>query len=288
MYKGTPRTPAKPCGPREVRSSGEAAADVIRASLPLQSCTPYRLLYTGRAKMAGLQSAHKALPSMSVLTCGTRLVAPRQPALLQLRRATTSSTSHDTSRRRAVTVVNDTGRVPWKQLTLGEKAARTTQQSFNAGLILLGAVATGAVFTVLYLEVFSTDSKTAIFNRAADRVRADSKCIELLAGEGFHTKKDIKAYGEPSWSRWARNRTIASRIEKDKAGIEHLHMHFYVEGPREKGTVNVHMSRRPGEKDFEYRLLALDVPGKQRHYLENADAKLDQRRQGKMFGVRWN
>ena len=193
------------------------------------------------------------------------------------------------SRRRAVTVVNDTGRVPWQQLTLGEKAARTTQQSFNVGLVLLGIMLTGGVATVLWLEVFSTDSKTAIFNRAADRVRKDAKCLELLAGEGIHNKREIKAYGEPSWSRWARNRTIASRLEKDRAGNEHLHMHFYVEGPQAKGTVNLHMSRQPGEKDFEYRMLALDVPGKQRYYLENADAKkLDQRKQGKMFGVNWN
>lgn len=186
-------------------------------------------------------------------------------------------------------MVNDTGRVPWQNLTFGEKAARTTQQTFNFGLILLGIVATGGVATVLWLEVFSTDSKTAIFNRAADRVRKDSKCLELLAGEGLHSKKDIKAYGEPSWSRWARNRTIASRLEKDRAGVEHLHMHFYVEGPQAKGTVNLHMVRKQGEKDFEYQMLALDVPGKQRHYLEHADAKsLDQRKQGKMFGVRWN
>ena len=171
----------------------------------------------------------------------------------------------------------------------GEKAARTTQQTFNVGLVLLGIVATGGVVTVLWLEVFSTDSKTAVFNRAADRVRKDPKCLELLAGEGIHTKREIKAFGEPSWSRWARNRTIASRTEKDRAGIEHMHMHFYVEGPQAKGTVNVHMTRRPGEKDFEYRMLALDVPGRQRCYLENADAaKLDQRKQGKMFGVRWN
>jgi import inner membrane translocase subunit TIM21 len=188
-----------------------------------------------------------------------------------------------------VTVVNDTGRVPWQQLTLGEKAARTTQQSFNVGLVLLGIGATVGVVTVLWIEVFSSDSKTAYFNRAADRVRKDPKCLELLAGEGLHSKREIKAYGEPSWSRWARNRTIASRLEKDRAGNEHMHMHFYVEGPQAKGTVNLHMTRRQGEKDFEYHMLALDVPGKQRYYLENADAKkLDQRSQGRMFGVRWN
>jgi import inner membrane translocase subunit TIM21 len=186
-----------------------------------------------------------------------------------------------------VTVVNDTGQIPWKNLTTGEKVARTTQQSFNVGIVLVGILLTGGVATVLWLEVFSSDSKTAWFDRAADRVRADPKSRELLAGEGIHSKREIEAYGQPSWSRWARNRKIASRIETDRAGLEHLHMHFYVEGPAAKGTVVLHMTRRPGEQ-FEYRLLALDVPGHKRHYLENADGIFGQRKQGKMFGVRWN
>jgi import inner membrane translocase subunit TIM21 len=45
-------------------------------------------------------------------------------------------------RRKAVTAFNDDGRVPWGDLSAGEKAARTTQQSFNFGLIILGAVLT--------------------------------------------------------------------------------------------------------------------------------------------------
>ncbi|KAK0308970.1 mitochondrial import inner membrane translocase subunit tim21 [Friedmanniomyces endolithicus] len=210
----------------------------------------------------------------------------------QARLATTSSLPKDTPtpRRRSITVVNDTGQVPWKNLSLGEKAARTTQQSFNLGLILLGVGLTGTVAYVLYLEVFSSSSKVAVFNRAADRVRKDPQCLALLAGtEGLHTKREISAYGEPSWSRWARNRTVASRNETDRAGVEHIRMHFYVEGPVAKGTVNLHMTRLPGQKEYEYRVLALDVPGKQRVFLENRDGeRLDQRKQGKMFGVRWN
>ena len=40
--------------------------------------------------------------------------------------------------RKQVTVRNDDGRVQWQDLTVGEKAARTTQQTFNLGIILLG------------------------------------------------------------------------------------------------------------------------------------------------------
>ncbi len=43
-----------------------------------------------------------------------------------------------TSSRKQVTIRNDDGRVQWRDLTVGEKAARTTQQTFNFGIILVG------------------------------------------------------------------------------------------------------------------------------------------------------
>lgn len=54
------------------------------------------------------------------------------------------SSKGSTAPRKAVTVTNDDGRVPWNDLTRGEKAARTTQQTFNWGIVLAGA--TGTVF----------------------------------------------------------------------------------------------------------------------------------------------
>ena len=45
-------------------------------------------------------------------------------------------------KRKTVTVFNDDGQVSWGNLSTGEKAARTAQQSFNFGVILLGGIAT--------------------------------------------------------------------------------------------------------------------------------------------------
>lgn len=67
-----------------------------------------------------------------------------------------------------------------------------------------------------------------------------------------------------------------------------MHMHFNVSGPLATGVVNIHMTKRPDEKDFQYHSFALDVPGQDRVWLEDADkGKMDKRSQGKMFGVRW-
>ncbi|OCK85982.1 TIM21-domain-containing protein [Lepidopterella palustris CBS 459.81] len=194
-----------------------------------------------------------------------------------------SANSPSSSGRKHITVVNDDGRVRWGELSATEKAARTTQQGINLAVIVTGVILTGAVFALLYTEVFSSDSKTSHFNRATDRIKRDRRCIELLGDS-----KKIKAYGEPSWSRWARNRVIASKTETDRWGTEHLHMHFYVEGPLNQGVVNIHMTKKPSQDEFEYQVLAVDIKGHQRIYLENADAKKDSGKgPTKMFGVRW-
>ena len=44
--------------------------------------------------------------------------------------------------RKQVTIRNDDGRVEWNELTIGEKAARTTQQTFNFGVVLAGLAGT--------------------------------------------------------------------------------------------------------------------------------------------------
>jgi import inner membrane translocase subunit TIM21 len=52
------------------------------------------------------------------------------------------TTAAPRARRKAVTTFNDDGRVAWGDLTAREKAARTTQQTFNFSFIILGAVLT--------------------------------------------------------------------------------------------------------------------------------------------------
>ncbi|PQE33195.1 Mitochondrial import inner membrane translocase subunit tim21 protein [Rutstroemia sp. NJR-2017a WRK4] len=223
---------------------------------------------------------------------------------------TTSSPSQP--RRKAVTTFNDDGRVAWKDLSSRERVARTTQQTFNLGTVLVGAILTvrthakmshwkpftftfakrahtdissqGGVIYLLYTEVFSPESKISYFNRAADQVKNDPRCTEILGNS-----KKIRAYGEPTSSKWARAGPIASNITKDKRGVEHLVMHFNVEGPLNKGVVNLHMVKHPSDSEFFYRYLFLDVKGHSRIYLENADASADSpgKNKSKLFGISW-
>ncbi|MCJ1345735.1 mitochondrial import inner membrane translocase subunit tim21 [Peltigera leucophlebia] len=158
--------------------------------------------------------------------------------------------------RKLVTVLGDNGKVQWKDLSIREKAARTTQQSFNLGVIVTGLLMTGGVAYLLYTEVFSSDSKTRQFNRAVDRIRADSRVKEVLGSDS-----KIRAFGEPTSSRWARAGPIASTLRRDSTGAEHFQMHFNVEGSMRSGVVKLYMIRTQGQTDFEYKYLALDVQG---------------------------
>lgn len=179
------------------------------------------------------------------------------------------------------------GTVSWTKLHTGEKVVRSAQQSFNFLVIIAGAALTIGIGSIMYTEVFSPSSKTAIFNRAVTRIRASRECIEALCGN-MGSGGDIKAYGESStWNKWNRNRPLASREETDRAGHEHLHMHFHAEGTRAEGVVQVHMTRLKGESEWEYQLLALDMPGRQRIFLENAEKMGVDKKGGKMFGVKW-
>lgn len=135
-------------------------------------------------------------------------VAPLRQASIPLRCYATTSSSKSTSnagpKRRSITPFNDNGHVPWKQLSVGEKAGRATQQSFNFGMVLVGLAMTGGVSYLLYTEVFSPDSKVAYFNRTVDRIKKDPDCVGLL---GDASK--IVAHGEETANKWRRARPIA-------------------------------------------------------------------------------
>ncbi|TPX11959.1 uncharacterized protein E0L32_007262 [Thyridium curvatum] len=227
----------------------------------------------------------------------SRTGSPALPLLLQRSYATQqgvggSSSSSPSAKRRAVTPFNDDGHVPWTDLSAGEKTGRAVQQTFNLGMVVVGLVLTVLLPTrpvtgvgyLLYTEVFSPDSKVSHFNRAVDRIKKDHRCLELLGDS-----KTISAFGEETYNKWRRARPIASSVQKDPQGNEHLLIHFNVEGSRGRGVANIHMIKRANGSDYEYKYFYVDVKGHQRIYLENAETS-SKSVDGKtrLFGIRWN
>lgn len=71
----------------------------------------------------------------------------------------------------------------------------------------------GTVGYFLYTDVFSPDSKTAYYNRAADRIRKESDCLALLGDA-----KKIAFHGEETYNKWRRARPIAYDYLRSKGG----------------------------------------------------------------------
>ncbi|KAH8597327.1 TIM21-domain-containing protein [Bisporella sp. PMI_857] len=189
-------------------------------------------------------------------------------------------------RRKTVTAFNDDGRVAWGELSGMEKAARTTQQSFNFGMIVIGIALTGGVGYYMYAEVFSPNSKTTHFNKAVNQVKKDPKCLELLGDS-----KKIVAHGQGQVPKgWRHDRQITAINTRDKYNVEHLKMNIAVEGPLNNGVVSMHMIKRPSDSQYIYKYLFLDVQGHPRIYLENADASADSPAKSKVkfFGINWS
>lgn len=181
-----------------------------------------------------------------------------------------------------MTVLSDDGRVRWADLSGGEKVARATQQSVNFTVVLVGAILTGGAFTLLYLEVLSPNSKTWQYEKAVERIKDDVRCTDILGD-----RREIAAFGESTWSRWARNRPVASTIEKDRIGREHLKMNFNVEGPLNSGVVYLHMVKPHEVNEWQYRLLALDVKGHKRIFLEQHEDRGGALKPLRIFGIQW-
>ncbi|KAJ5113243.1 hypothetical protein N7456_001777 [Penicillium angulare] len=222
----------------------------------------------------------RALPRAS--TSASLALRPYPRSEITRLYATQSNSGSTTKKRRNITVLSDDGRYEWGELSGGEKVSRATQQSFNFLVVIAGVVLTGGVFTLLWQDVFSPNSRTWQFEKAVDRIKDDARCTKLLGD-----RREIKAFGENTSSKWARHRPIATSVEKDRLGRDHLRMNFHVEGPLNSGTVFVHMMKPLDKSDFEYQLLALDVKGHSRVVLEKAVEKPSVASSLKLFGLQW-
>jgi len=141
---------------------------------------------------------------------------------------------------------------------------------------------------ILWTEVFAPSSKTRVFNLVVDRIRSDERCRAALIGDTSSLKDErdgegtskgwkegvtkwyegdgrtISAFGEGSWSRWARGRNVDSKVLKSrKDDMEEMMMHFYVKGGKGNGTVHVNMWRaRQADglmTEWKYKSLRVDV-----------------------------
>jgi mitochondrial import inner membrane translocase subunit TIM21 len=208
----------------------------------------------------------------------------RQPILYHSYATQSSLTGSPTSstRRKTITPFNDTGQVPWGQLSPAEKISRTAQQSFNLTLVIVGIAGVCGVSFYLWSDVFSSSSQTALYNRAADKIRDDTKVRELL-GRGMKFRNEREARHS---NMFGGRRSPLKREWTDRVGVSGMEMRFWAFGEDKVGECRC-LLRNAGEGNWQIWKLVVDI-GKERCIVEDAEQRTENRKKGgKMFGVRW-
>lgn len=119
------------------------------------------------------------------------------------------------------------------------------------------------------------------------RIKASDACVEALG-----PANTMIFYGESIRSSFRRARVheptpIARTYKDERTGVESLKMQFLVKGEKAEGWVTMHLEKQPDERDFMWVLLALDVKGNQRIYMEGKDQGAVKKGSTKLFGVNW-
>ena len=184
------------------------------------------------------------------------------PLAIHRHYATSNSLAGTTksSSRKQVTIGNDDGRVPWGELSAGEKAARTTQQTINFGVVLAGAV--GLVWRrfvflrvvliqirLLLATIYTSMSSPPIvkLDTSIERLTGSeptlvhSFCLGLVkrsahlvnpqqaSGPGIDQLRKLEHYAVHHTYHTERLRLVSSSSTyTDRTGIEHFQMHFNV------------------------------------------------------------
>ncbi|KAG8442257.1 hypothetical protein GDO86_011164 [Hymenochirus boettgeri] len=180
------------------------------------SPSPCRKAAVGSLTYLGvLHCKNSAAPTASVLLCAKQTICTGRGVL------------QERDKRVAVQSRSD-----------GASPQTATQKVKNAGrdftyfiVVLVGIGVTGALFYVVFKELFSSSSPSKIYGEALNKCRSHP---EVVAAFG----EPIKGYGETT--RRGRRQHV-SHIEYVKDGMKCMRLKFYIEGsePRKQGTVHI-------------------------------------------------
>ncbi|XP_034474064.1 mitochondrial import inner membrane translocase subunit Tim21 [Drosophila innubila] len=132
---------------------------------------------------------------------------------------------------------------------IGEKIKENTKTASYTAIILAGLGVTGIMFYAIFRELFSKDSSNNIYSTALQRVVDDPRVQDSLGAP-------IKGFGETS--RRGRRQHVA-HSSFDRNGVPHMRMQFYVQGLRNKATVQLESRQNSsGKQEFRYLFVQLD------------------------------
>lgn len=125
---------------------------------------------------------------------------------------------------------------------IGEKIKENTKTASYTAIILAGLGVTGIMFYAIFRELFSKDSSCNIYSKALKLVEEDPRVQDALGAP-------IKGFGERS-RRGRRQHVAHNNFERN--GVPHMRMQFYVQGVRNKATVQLESRRVRSVKSYLY------------------------------------
>ncbi|XP_034666227.1 mitochondrial import inner membrane translocase subunit Tim21 [Drosophila subobscura] len=132
---------------------------------------------------------------------------------------------------------------------VGEKIKENTKTASYTAIILAGLGVTGIMFYAICRELFSSESSNNIYADALKRVVNDPRVQDALGAP-------IKGFGETT--RRGRRQHVAHSCY-ERHGKPHMRMQFYVQGVRNKATVQLEARRScPSKLKYRYLFVQLD------------------------------
>ncbi|XP_017859389.1 PREDICTED: mitochondrial import inner membrane translocase subunit Tim21 [Drosophila arizonae] len=132
---------------------------------------------------------------------------------------------------------------------IGEKIKENTKTASYTAIILAGLGVTGIMFYAIFRELFSKESSCNIYSKALQMVVDDPRVQDAIGSP-------IKGFGETS-RRGRRQHVAHTSFERN--GVPHMRMQFYVQGLRNKATVQLEARRdSKGQLEFRYLFVQLD------------------------------
>jgi len=135
------------------------------------------------------------------------------------------------------------------QTSFAEKAKDNAATASYGMVIVVGLTVVGYIFYTVLNELFSSDSPQALYEKSARLCTEHTKVQDMLG-------EPIKAFGEEN-RRGRRNR-VSHLMYQDENGRKGIRLQFYLQGSRNRGTVQLD-AREDESGHFQTRFLLVNV-----------------------------
>merc|ERR1719367_975921 len=135
------------------------------------------------------------------------------------------------------------------ELSRGEKAKEGAKTASYSLVILAGLGMCGTVFYTVFRELFSSNSANSLYDKAVADCLAHEKLADMLG-------EPIKAFGEEN--RRHRRNHVAKKHYVDPQGRKGVRLQFYLQGVRNKGTVQLD-AREDSGGQMQTRFLVVEI-----------------------------